>query len=354
MNFNSGKLICPECRHNGMGKYTNWISRDIYHNQIKKKQWIFYYKLKQKKKWRCLICCEHFSDDCRKCYICKCDCKEDCKSFVESFRLCIKSIFLLFCYFLYFYFFCFCWDLLYCIFEKAKCFCILDSPLCCPECHEYATCKWCDSSCRKKYCKGCYILLRFIFFPFYIILYILLFFWFDLINYLCCQRNKQYYYNIGGQDNSIICSDSKYIWNYIGNKEYTEDFWIFSFKNLFQCSNCKKKHNKFIDYIKKPEEKIVINQQSDTTITESPSENNILENHIAIDIQNDQNIHHPISCNPDDLFKLIIKKYYQEFPEYRNKKCYFIANGEKLNPNLTMKQNRIEDGAHIILEIYEN
>lgn len=44
MNLDSGKFICPKCGHKGIEKFTKWLSRDIYINQNKQKQWIIYYK----------------------------------------------------------------------------------------------------------------------------------------------------------------------------------------------------------------------------------------------------------------------------------------------------------------------
>ena len=44
MNYESGELICPQCKNNGMGRYTNWISREVFNGKVKIKQWIFYYK----------------------------------------------------------------------------------------------------------------------------------------------------------------------------------------------------------------------------------------------------------------------------------------------------------------------
>ena len=55
MNYESGKLICPQCKKNEMGNYANWMSREVINDKVKIKKWIFYYKKK-----------------------CQCECKYEC------------------------------------------------------------------------------------------------------------------------------------------------------------------------------------------------------------------------------------------------------------------------------------
>ena len=75
MDYNSGKLICPGCGSEGMMKYTNWTSRNIYNNQTKKKQCIFYFKEKQNQKCICFYCCKRCRCDCN-IYLCQYDCED--------------------------------------------------------------------------------------------------------------------------------------------------------------------------------------------------------------------------------------------------------------------------------------
>ena len=69
----------------------------------------------------------------------------------------------------------------------------------------------------------------------------------------------------------------------------------------------------------------------------------------------DQNIIYPIACKYSDYFKNVIEKLYQEYPELRtNKEIYFLVNGNVVNKEITIEQNKIKGGSNIILNIIEN
>ena len=292
MNYESGELICPKCKNNGMDIYTNWISREVYNGKIKKKQWIFYYKT--------------YDCDCEYCF--NCNCREN-------------WIFL---------FFETQWNVSCSLLRDFFC------------CHE------CSCSC---------ILFEFIMI-FYFIFYISIFWIIDLIRFLfrycskcecdqccnCCIR-YEYYYNAGRGVQTIdlsICSTINEIWNSvnsdIANQEATENFWTDGNKkrkDLFRCSQCYYNPNSFIDFIK---------NSNDISV-------NISEN-IAVNIYTmDNQIHCPIPCNPNDLFKIVIDKFYELYPDYKNKECYFLSSGRKLEPNLSLSQNGVNNGVNILLKI---
>lgn len=148
-----------------------------------------------------------------------------------------------------------------------------------------------------------------------------------------------------------ICSTIKNIWKTVDsditNLKATEKFWTNdNNKSLFRCSKCYYKTNTFIDFIKKGND-----------ISENISENisiYISEN-IAINISTmDNQIHCPIPCNPNDLFKIVIDKFYKLYPDYKNIKCLFLSNGRKLDPNLSLSENGVKNGVNILLKINDN
>ena len=293
MNYESGEFICPQCKNNGIGKYTNWISREVFDGKVKIKQWIFYYK----------------TNNCGCCFGCNC-----------------REIWI-------FLFFEREWD--------GSCVWLEDF-FCCDSC--------------KSFLFG-FVLI------FYFILYISLFWIIDLIRFLfryCCKCKcksdqccnccigYQYHCNTGRREQTFylsICSTIEEIWknvnSYITNKMATENFWTeyneYN-KSLFTCSQCYYNPNTFFDFIKN-------NNDISVNITE-----NIAINIITLDNQ----IHCPIPCNPNDLLKIVIDKFYKLYPDYKNKKCLFLSSGKNLDPNLSLSENGVKNGVNILLKINDD
>ena len=63
----------------------------------------------------------------------------------------------------------------------------------------------------------------------------------------------------------------------------------------------------------------------------------------------DQKIHYSVICKNTDVFINIEKLLYEEYPEYKNKSNFFVANGKTLNKNLTLKENQISNSDVISL-----
>ena len=194
-------------------------------------------------------------------------------------------------------------------------------------------------------------------FIFYFIFYISIFWIIDLIRFLinsckneniscknnCC-KGYEYHLNAVKGEQIIylsICSTIKEITanSKITNLEATEQFWTEgNNKSLFMCSQCYYNPNTFIDFIK-----------NDNGISINISEN------FAINITTMNNkINCPISCNPNDLFKTVIDKFYKLYPDYQNKECIFLASGQKLEPNLSLSKNGVINGVNIILKINDD
>lgn len=63
----------------------------------------------------------------------------------------------------------------------------------------------------------------------------------------------------------------------------------------------------------------------------------------------DQNINFPMACKKTDIFENIVVKLYNEFPNLKRQKIYFIANGNVVNRSLTFEQNKIKNGTTILI-----
>ena len=67
----------------------------------------------------------------------------------------------------------------------------------------------------------------------------------------------------------------------------------------------------------------------------------------------DQEIQYPMSCKISDIFEKLEEKLYLEYPRYKNKNTYFIANGKKINKSKTVEKNGIKNGDSIIVNIID-
>jgi len=64
----------------------------------------------------------------------------------------------------------------------------------------------------------------------------------------------------------------------------------------------------------------------------------------------DQLINYPIGGKSTDNFSILEEKLYIAYPELRQKKVYFIANGNILNRDLSLEQNNIKTGTTILIQ----
>ena len=76
-----------------------------------------------------------------------------------------------------------------------------------------------------------------------------------------------------------------------------------------------------------------------------------METIIAVNFTSlDQKINYPIACKKTDIFQNVEFKLYNEFPYLKNKKIYFVANGNVVNRSLTFEQNQITSGTTILIK----
>ena len=75
-----------------------------------------------------------------------------------------------------------------------------------------------------------------------------------------------------------------------------------------------------------------------------------MEEIIAVNfVSLNKTINYPMACRKTDVFSKIEKKLYQEFPNLKSKKIYFVANGNVVNRSYTFEQNKIENGNTILI-----
>jgi len=166
--------------------------------------------------------------------------------------------------------------------------------------------------------------------------YILIFIWIDIINYCCDSKSKYYFVGHPSSDFSDVV-DKKEIWAF----GFLEEEW--KKRKPWSCKKCKYKSDDFTYFIPK-------SIDLDTT-----SEKINLDDFIMSALFNsaDGQINYSIPCKKTDVFSEIEKKLYNEYPEYKNKKCYFIQSGNIIDKTMTLENNGIQPGYPIILNIEE-
>ena len=89
--------------------------------------------------------------------------------------------------------------------------------------------------------------------------------------------------------------------------------------------------------------------KSETTILINETEKIILLHFLSMD-QN-INIEMDIACTSSDDFSIILEKLYSEFPYLKEKIIYFLMNGNIINQNATIGENKIKDDCQILIYI---
>ena len=56
----------------------------------------------------------------------------------------------------------------------------------------------------------------------------------------------------------------------------------------------------------------------------------------------DESIIFPIICKNTDIFWMIENKFYEKYSEYKDLDNYFKSNGEKINKNKSLDENKIK------------
>ncbi len=221
---------------------------------------------------------------------------------------------------------------------------------CVGECHNFCTMSF--FCCHSHGCNGSVIFL-----PCSSIIYILFFFWIDLIYYLCC--NNKEYSGIKGRYSSF--NNNKFdnyeeIFNKIGG--LTEQEWISRY-SIWICSKCKFSAKTFLQFISNSENRLIQYENENETkyikldVKNSESSRNEDEIINILFTSYDKKIKFTISCKRGDLFKLVIQKLFKKHPELKKKNCHFLSNGNIIDQNKTCAENKIKSGDIIMIEFSE-
>jgi len=63
----------------------------------------------------------------------------------------------------------------------------------------------------------------------------------------------------------------------------------------------------------------------------------------------DEKIHYSMICKSTEMLIDLEKRLYIKYPEYKETKNYYYANGHKINSNKTLEDNKIKDNEIIII-----
>jgi hypothetical protein len=106
---------------------------------------------------------------------------------------------------------------------------------------------------------------------------------------------------------------------------------------------------KFVPYIRKKNGDIIPLDPNETDPIQTNT--NLMETVIAVIFSSlTYNINFPMACKKTDIFSKIEIKLYQEFPELKNKKLYFISGGRTVNKHWTFEENKIKNGSTILIQ----
>ena len=93
-----------------------------------------------------------------------------------------------------------------------------------------------------------------------------------------------------------------------------------------------------------------LNQDNNDLIKEY--ENKIIS--VLFITQGNQDIlNYSMACRTTDLFASLEERLYQDFPQYRNIKKYFMVNNNRILESKTLKENKIKNNDIIYLFIIE-
>ena len=172
------------------------------------------------------------------------------------------------------------------------------------------------------------------------IIYLLFFFWVDLICYLCCQETT--YTKAEGEVKGDNVTEKELFTNSLPG--LTESEWNDKIKR-WECNNCKFRQDTFNYFISTtlPNPNTAALQRQSTG------------NYVALQfISTDQTINYSILCKVTDSFDYAENLLYKEYPELKNKNCYFLANGNAIVKNKNIKENKINSGDKITIVFDEN
>lgn len=164
------------------------------------------------------------------------------------------------------------------------------------------------------------------------IVYVLIFFWIDLIHYFCCKTKKNYSQVIGGSKDSKVVHKEKgiyvdNIWNELDGLSEEQ----LNYEEVGICSNpnCRYTPPTFLEFIHSPINLDETNQQ--INIEQNGKDFLDMNELILFNfVSNDGTINYNVCCKKSDLLIDAEKKLLNEYPELLNKKYNYILNGNSL------------------------
>lgn len=216
----------------------------------------------------------------------------------------------------------------------------------CDGCNDYITYNHCDCEYCKAYsCKERigWIVAYIICFPLYWIIYLLsyllyflIFLWIDIYNY--CSKSHAYY-SFGKKVRSKVKRNE--IWEYAKFESEWESLspWI--------CLGCKHNYPSFKDFI------FQSNALNRTTELQDLKTDDFYLNGIISVLFNstDGRINYAMTCKKAEIFSNVEKKLIDKFPEYKNKKLFYIQSGKVIDKEKSLEENKIIPGFTIIVNI---
>ena len=92
-------------------------------------------------------------------------------------------------------------------------------------------------------------------------------------------------------------------------------------KKLFKCLKCSWSSDTFLDFMDQ-----ITNSEVDIDTTITPINNLEQGEIIAVHFTTaNQKINYAIPCSYSDKFSSVVQKLYKEYPNYKNKDCFFYV-----------------------------
>jgi hypothetical protein len=214
-------------------------------------------------------------------------------------------------------------------------------------CSDFLTCNFCDEKDCIDECKDCccsrkcpmwtyVIIFLFPLLPIVYLFYFLIFLWIDIYNY--CNKSHVCY-SFGKKERSKVKRNE--IW---GSAKFESELesvspWI--------CLGCKHNSPSFKEFIFQSN---VLN--SATELQDLKTDDFYLNGIISVLFNStDGRINYAMTCKKAEIFSNVEKKLIDTFPEYKNKKLFYIQSGKVIDKEKSLEENEIIPGFVIIVNI---
>ena len=212
-------------------------------------------------------------------------------------------------------------------------------------CNEYLTCYSCDcGDCKNWDCGDACLRITVIFFylisiPIVYLIYFLIFLWIDICNY--CRKNHVYYDSFGKKDSNKVKGNK--IWESAKFESELESVtpWI--------CVGCKHNSPSFKDFI------FQLNVLNNTAeLQDLKADDFYLNGIISVLFRSvDDQINYAVTCKKSEIFSNVEKKLIDKFPDYKNKKLFYIQGGKVIDKEKSLEENGVTSGFAVLVKTEE-